>query len=70
MATKIGMGDNIWLDDRNGVRTPMQWDATSGAGFLVGFGRKVLPAVIQGDIYAHSRSTLQRSRPTPIRSST
>ena len=25
---EIGMGDNIWLPDRNGVRTPMQW--TSG----------------------------------------
>jgi len=30
---EIGMGDNIWLDDRNGVRTPMQWDADLSAGF-------------------------------------
>jgi maltose alpha-D-glucosyltransferase/alpha-amylase len=30
---EIGMGDDIWLDDRNGVRTPMQWDATPNAGF-------------------------------------
>jgi maltose alpha-D-glucosyltransferase / alpha-amylase len=30
---EIGMGDNIWLPDRNGVRTPMQWDSTPGAGF-------------------------------------
>ena len=30
---EIGMGDNIWLDDRNGVRTPMQWDGTPQAGF-------------------------------------
>ncbi|MBG0771783.1 MAG: maltose alpha-D-glucosyltransferase, partial [Anaerolineaceae bacterium] len=30
---EIGMGDNIWLPDRNGVRTPMQWDAGLNAGF-------------------------------------
>ncbi len=30
---EIGMGDDIWLHDRNGVRTPMQWDDTEGAGF-------------------------------------
>ena len=30
---EIGMGDNIWLPDRNGVRTPMQWSATRSAGF-------------------------------------
>jgi len=30
---EIGMGDNIWLPDRNGVRTPMQWDTESTTGF-------------------------------------
>lgn len=30
---EIGMGDNIWLDDRHGVRTPMQWSAEKNAGF-------------------------------------
>ena len=30
---EIGMGDNIWLPDRNGLRTPMQWDNSSNAGF-------------------------------------
>lgn len=30
---EIGMGDNIWLDDRNGVRTPMQWNDGPHAGF-------------------------------------
>ncbi|MGA4668539.1 maltose alpha-D-glucosyltransferase [Propionibacteriaceae bacterium Y1923] len=30
---EIGMGDNIWLHDRDGVRTPMQWSDEPGAGF-------------------------------------
>ncbi len=30
---EIGMGDNFYLGDRNGVRTPMQWSADKNAGF-------------------------------------
>ncbi len=30
---EIGMGDNYYLGDRNGVRTPMQWNADTNAGF-------------------------------------
>ncbi len=30
---EIGMGDNIWLPDRHGVRTPMQWNAEKNGGF-------------------------------------
>jgi maltose alpha-D-glucosyltransferase/alpha-amylase len=30
---EIGMGENIFLGDRNGVRTPMQWSADKNAGF-------------------------------------
>src|SRR5204862_4481763 len=30
---ELGMGDNIYLGDRNGVRTPMQWSGDRNAGF-------------------------------------
>ena len=30
---EIGMGDNVYLNDRDGVRTPMQWNAETNAGF-------------------------------------
>ncbi|MGH7860020.1 MAG: maltose alpha-D-glucosyltransferase, partial [Candidatus Binatia bacterium] len=30
---EMGMGDNIWIGDRNGVRTPMQWTGDRNAGF-------------------------------------
>ncbi|WP_380168780.1 maltose alpha-D-glucosyltransferase [Jannaschia sp. R86511] len=44
---EIGMGDNIWLDDRDGVRTPMQWNPDRNAGFstVADPGKLYLPVV-------------------------
>ena len=40
---EIGMGDNVYLGDRNGVRTPMQWTPDRNAGFSIGrCGRALL----------------------------
>ena len=41
---EIGMGDNIWLDDRDAVRTPMQWTPDRNAGLLHRRPRQALPA--------------------------
>ena len=44
---EIGMGDNIWLGDRDGVRTPMQWAPDRNAGFSkCEPGRMHLPVII------------------------
>jgi maltose alpha-D-glucosyltransferase / alpha-amylase len=44
---ELGMGDNIYLGDRNGVRTPMQWSADMNAGFSRANPQKLyLPVVI------------------------
>jgi maltose alpha-D-glucosyltransferase/alpha-amylase len=47
---EIGMGDNIYLGDRNSVRTPMQWSADRNAGFSkTGPHRLYLPIIIDPD---------------------
>jgi len=44
---EIGMGDNIWLGDRDGVRTPMQWSPDRYAGFSrCDPARLYLPAIM------------------------
>jgi maltose alpha-D-glucosyltransferase / alpha-amylase len=44
---ELGMGDNIYLGDRDGVRTPMQWSADRNAGFSrADFARLYLPPLM------------------------
>ncbi|MBC6454254.1 MAG: maltose alpha-D-glucosyltransferase [Hormoscilla sp. SP5CHS1] len=43
---EIGMGDNIYLGDRNGVRTPMQWSGERNAGFSRANPQKLYAPVI------------------------
>jgi maltose alpha-D-glucosyltransferase / alpha-amylase len=47
---EIGMGDNIYLGDRNSVRTPMQWSADRNAGFSKASPHRLfLPIIIDPD---------------------
>jgi maltose alpha-D-glucosyltransferase / alpha-amylase len=50
---EIGMGDNIYLGDRDGVRTPMQWSADRNAGFSrADFARLYFP-IIMDPVYGY-----------------
>ena len=44
---EIGMGDNIWLNDRDAVRTPMQWTPDRNAGFSTADPGKLYLPVVQ-----------------------
>ena len=49
---EIGMGDNYYLGDRNGVRTPMQWNADRNAGFSRTNPQKLyLPIIIDPEYH-------------------
>ncbi|MFC0875696.1 maltose alpha-D-glucosyltransferase [Saccharicrinis sp. FJH2] len=52
---EIGMGDNYYLGDRDGVRTPMQWSADKNAGFSTAEPQQLfLPVVFNYDYHYES----------------
>ena len=52
---EIGMGDNIYLGDRNGVRTPMQWSPDRNAGFSRANPQRLyLPPIIDPEYHYES----------------
>jgi maltose alpha-D-glucosyltransferase/alpha-amylase len=50
---EIGMGDNVYLGDRNGVRTPMQWNAGLNAGFSTADPERLWLPVISNALYGY-----------------
>ena len=50
---EIGMGDNIYLGDRDGVRTPMQWSVDRNGGFSRADPAKLFLPTIQDPIYGY-----------------
>ena len=65
---EIGMGDNVFLGDRNGVRTPMQWNADRNAGFSRATPqRMILPVNIEPEYHYESLNVeAQQNNPTSL----
>ena len=66
---EIGMGDNVYLGDRNGVRTPMQWSGDRNAGFSEADSAALYsPLIVDAAVRLSRRSTSRRrsGRPTSL----
>jgi maltose alpha-D-glucosyltransferase / alpha-amylase len=65
---EIGMGDNIYLGDRNGVRTPMQWSSDRNAGFSAANPQSLyLPVIIDPEYHYETVNVeAQRSNPSSL----
>jgi maltose alpha-D-glucosyltransferase/alpha-amylase len=65
---EIGMGDNVYLGDRDGVRTPMQWSPDRNAGFSGASPHRLfLPAVIEPEYHFQSINVeAQRQNPSSL----
>jgi maltose alpha-D-glucosyltransferase/alpha-amylase len=50
---EIGMGDNIYLGDRNGVRTPMQWNGGWNGGFSTADPERLAQPIISNPVYGY-----------------
>lgn len=62
---EIGMGDNVYLGDRNGVRTPMQWSPDRNAGFSRATPHKLyLPLLIESE-YHYEAINVEAQRTNP-----
>ncbi|HWM91097.1 MAG TPA: maltose alpha-D-glucosyltransferase [Thermoanaerobaculia bacterium] len=62
---EIGMGDNIYLGDRNGVRTPMQWSADRNAGFSRANPQKLFLPVITDPEYHYEAVNVELQHGNP-----
>ncbi len=60
---EIGMGDNVYLGDRNGVRTPMQWSADRNAGFSQANPQQLyLPLIVDYEYHHESLNVETQAR--------
>jgi len=62
---EIGMGDNIYLGDRNGVRTPMQWNGDRNAGFSRANPAKLFSPVIMDPVWGYQAVNVEAQQGDP-----
>jgi maltose alpha-D-glucosyltransferase / alpha-amylase len=62
---EIGMGDNIYLGDRNGVRTPMQWSGDRNAGFSRADAARLYNPVIMDPVYGFQAINVEAQQRDP-----
>ena len=62
---EIGMGDNIYLGDRNGVRTPMQWSGDRNAGFSRADPSQLYQPLIMDPIYHYQAINVEAQLRSP-----
>jgi maltose alpha-D-glucosyltransferase/alpha-amylase len=56
---EIGMGDNIWLPDRDSSRTPMQWTPDRNAGFSTADPGKLFLPVVQSLVFHYNQVNVE-----------
>lgn len=62
---EIGMGDNIWLPDRDAVRTPMQWTPDRNAGFSTADPGKLYLPVVQSLVHNYATVNVEAQLAQP-----
>jgi maltose alpha-D-glucosyltransferase/alpha-amylase len=62
---EIGMGDNVYLGDRNGVRTPMQWSGDRNAGFSHANRQRLFLPVITDPEYHYEAINVEAQQNNP-----
>ena len=62
---EIGMGDNVYLGDRNGVRTPMQWSSDRNAGFSRADPARLYFPVILDPVYGYEAINVEAQERSP-----
>ncbi|MEF2546302.1 maltose alpha-D-glucosyltransferase [Aurantimonas sp. E1-2-R+4] len=62
---EIGMGDNYYLGDRDGVRTPMQWSADRNGGFSRADPQRLYLPVIQDPVYGYQAVNVEAQSNNP-----